>query len=284
VFLQGAAQHQQGLFLLDSKKFEDEINLVFGALQANKPFDLSKTSSPAVVAQVLLRIMNFCSPPILPKETFPSLCALGAMHIDASSLSAKVSADILLVFSSLSRNHRVRAAYLFQFFHTIICQASLDSRLHLADDMASSICEAFVTSAVKCKMEDEYFTQCRNGVKNLLLNCGLILNSIPAPLEIVEKQTISARLDQLNSNAVSMTLGPHALQFKSSSVSWVNSASSVPLSYSQSNAVQAAQKDSILKQLHQDCLELEKLKDELQAEVAQLEMQFITHHHQSQQL
>jgi hypothetical protein len=271
VFLQGAVQHQQGLFLLDCN--EDEVTLVYDALQANKPFDLSKTSSSAVVAQVLLRVMNSCTPPIFPKETFPALCMLSATHTCPASASSTTSADLLLVFSELSRKHRVRAAYLFQFLSSVVAQASSDSREHLAEDMASAICEAAITSAVKFKMEGEYFTQCRNGVKILLLNCGLISNSVPAPLELSVKRDSSVRLDQIQETTVDIKLGQHALQFQSNSASWVSSNGRTPLS--QLNSRMSPQKDSYIKQLQRDCDDLQQMKAELMASVSELEEQFL---------
>jgi hypothetical protein len=274
-FLQGAAHHQQGLFLLDCKKYEDEVNLVYDALQANKPFDLSKTSSLGVVAQVLLRVMNGCSPPIFPKETFPALCALGSSHVDPASAAA--SADILLVFSTLSRKHRVRATYLFQFLSSVINQASAESRVHLAEDMASSICEAAITSAVKCKMEGGYFSLCRDGVKNLLLNCGLISGSIPAPLELAVKQSSSLRLDQIKENGVDLKLGQHALHFQSGSASWFSSTDTTSLAQTKSSL--ALQKGALIRQLQRDCDDLHQMKFELQASVSELEQQFLSQQH-----
>ena len=274
-FLQGAAHHQQGLFLLDCKKYEDEVNLVYDALQANKPFDLSKTSSLGVVAQVLLRVMNGCSPPIFPKETFPALCALGSSHVDPASAAA--SADILLVFSTLSRKHRVRATYLFQFLSSVINQASAESRVHLAEDMASSICEAAITSAVKCKMEGGYFSLCRDGVKNLLLNCGLISGSIPAPLELAVKQSSSLRLDQIKENGVDLKLGQHALHFQSGCASWFSSTDTTSLAQTSSSL--ALQKGALIRQLQRDCDDLHQMKFELQASVSELEQQFLSQQH-----
>jgi hypothetical protein len=276
-FLQVAAQHQQGLFLLDCKQYEDEIKLVFEALQANKPFDLSKTSSPGVVAQVLLRVMNSCSPPVFPKESFPALCSLGATHMDPESASTTSSADLLLVFSTLSRKHRVRAAYLFQFLNSIILQASLDSRVHLADDMASIVCESCITSAVKSKMEVGYFTQCRDGVKNLLLHCGLISNCVPAPFEVAANKSCSARLEQLKENSVDLKLGQHTLQFQSSSASWVNSNGQA--SSTQVKSISALQKDLLIMQLQQDCEDLQQMKCELQNSVSELEEKFLALQH-----
>jgi hypothetical protein len=274
-FLQGAAHHQQGLFLLDCKKYEDEVNLVYDALQANKPFDLSKTSSPGVVAQVLLRVINGCSPPIFPKETLPALCALGSSHVDPASTAA--SADILLVFSTLSRKHRVRATYLFQFLSSVINQASAESRVHLAEDMASSICEAAITSAVKCKMEGGYFSLCRDGVKCLLLNCGLISGSIPAPLELAVKQSSSLRLDQIKENGVDLKLGQHALHFQSGSASWFSSTDTTSLA--QTGSSLALQKGALIRQLQRDCDDLQQMKFELQASVSELEQQFLSQQH-----
>ena len=277
MYLQGAAQHQQGLFLLDCKKYEDEVNLVLDALQANKPFDLSKTSSPGVVAQVLLRVMNSCSPPVFPKETFPALCALGASRIDPDNASATASADVLLVFSTLSRKHRVRAAYLFQFLNSIIDQASFESRVHLAEDMASSICEAAVTSAVKCKMEGGYFSQCRDGVKNLLLNCGLISNCVPLPLEFASNMSSSLRLGQIKENVVDLKLGQHALHFQPASASWVSSEVSASAAHTRSSLV--LQKDLYIQQLQQDCDDLQQMKQELQTSVSELEEQYLAQQH-----
>jgi len=270
IFLQGAVQHQQGLFLLDCN--ENEVTLVFDALQANKPFDLSKTSSPAVVAQVLLRVLNSCTPPIFPKETFPALCMLGATRMHPGFASATTSADLLLVFSELSRQHRVRAAYLFQFLSSVVDQASIDSREHLAEDMASAICEAAITSSVKCKMEGEYFQQCCNGVKNLLLHCGSISNSVPAPLELSVKRDSSVRLDQIHHNTVDLKLGHHSLQFQS--CSWVSSKAP----FSPVNSRTASQKDSYIKQLQRDCEDLQQMKAELQSSVSELEVQFLAQH------
>jgi hypothetical protein len=274
-YLQGAAQNQQGLFLLDCSKYEDEVNLVFDALQANKPFDLSKTSSSGVVAQVLLKVMNSCSPPVFPKETFHALCALGAMHTDPGSVSASGSADLLSVFSALSRKHRVRAAYLFQFLNSIIHQASVDSRIHLAEDMASSVCEAAVTSAVKCKMEGGYFSQCRDGVKVLLLNCGLVSNSVPEPLELAGDMSSSICLGQFKENCVDLKLGQHALHFQPGSASWVSSKGAAPLAHANS----VLQKDTCIKRLQQDCEDLQQMKHELQTSVFQLEEQFLSQQH-----
>jgi hypothetical protein len=277
-FLQGAAHHQQGLFVLDCKKYEDEVNLVFEALQANKPFDLSKTSSPGVVAQVLLRVMDGCSPPIFPQETFPALCALGSSDVDPGSASAAASADILLVFSTLSRKHRVRATYLFQFLSSVIDQASAESRVHLAEDMASSICEAAITSAVKCKMESGYFSLCRGGVKNLLLNCGLISGSIPVPLELAVDTSSSLHLGQTNENGVDLKLGQHCLHFQPGSASWLSSSDSASPAQNGSSCV-ALRKDTFIRQLQQDCNDLQQMKFELQSSVSELEEQFLAQHH-----
>lgn len=276
-FLQCAAQNQQGLFLLDCKQYEDEVNLVFDALQANKPFDLSKTSSPGVVAQVLLRVMNSCSPPILPKETFPALCALGATHIDPENCQAAASADLLLVFSSLSRKHRVRATFIFQFLNSVINQASFESRVHLVEDMASSICEAAVTSAAKSKMEGGYFSQCRDGVKILLLNCGLISNSAPVPLELAISQTSSVRLGRTNDNCVDLKLGQHFVHFQPGSASWVTFKHSAPQPQPISSS--GSQKSVLIKQLQQDCEDLQRLKHELQSSVSEIEEQFLAQQH-----
>jgi hypothetical protein len=276
VFLQGAAQHQQGLFLLNSEQYEDEINFVHDALQANKPFDLSKTSSPGVVAQVLLRIMNGCSPPIFPQEAYPALCALSSNHADSGSASASASADLLLVFSTIPRKHRVRATYLFQFLSSVIEQASMESRVHLAEDMAPSVCEAVITSAVKSKMEEVFFNQCREGVKHLLLNCGLIYSSVPTPLEVAVNQSSSLRHCPMKVNGANLTLGQHCLHFQPCSASWVDSTSSTSLTEVESS--KAFQKNLIIRQLQQDCDDLQKMKIELQNSVSELEEQFLAQH------
>lgn len=277
VYLNGAAQHHQGLFLLDCKKYEDEVNLVYDALQANKPFDLSKTSSPGVVAQILLRVMNGCSPPIFPKESYPALCALSSSHVDPGSASASASADLLLVFSTLPRKHRVRATYLFQFLSSVINQASAESRVHLAEGMASSICEAAITSAVKCKMEAAYFNQCRDGVKHLLLNCGSIYSNIPSPLELDVNQSSSLRSGPMKVSGADVMLGQHALHFQPGSATWATSSDRA--SPDQVTSSMLFHKNSLIRQLQQDCDELQKMKFELQTSITELEEQFIVQQH-----
>jgi hypothetical protein len=149
--------------------------------------------------------------------------------------------------------------------------------VHLAEDMASSICEAAITSAVKCKMEGGYFSLCRDGVKNLLLNCGLISGSIPAPLELAVKQSSSLRLDQIKENGVDLKLGQHALHFQSGCASWFSSTDTTSLAQTSSSL--ALQKGALIRQLQRDCDDLHQMKFELQASVSELEQQFLSQQH-----